>query len=385
VAGRRANGSGTVGKLSDGRWQGRYTAHDGDGRPLRRAVYGKTRREAEDRLIDALRARNHQAIMYTRGRGPTVASYLEGWLTGAAVRCRPRTVERYRGLLQQHVIPALGTVPIARLEVRQVNALLAAKLAEGHAPRSVHHLRAVLRAALSAAVREGVLTRNVAALADPPRVPEREPTILTASQARRLIAATATERDGQLWVLALATGARQGELLGLRWDDYDPQSSELRIARTLQRVRGAWVIGEPKTTRSHRTLLLPPVAITALAQQRAQQLTERLAAGPEWQDGDGLIFTTATGSPREGTHVTKVFQRTCIAMGLPRIRFHDLRHTTATVLAAAGIPVRDVQDQLGHSTVLTTLGTYIHVVPEARRAVADALDAVLRGPMSPSA
>ncbi|MHB1940786.1 MAG: tyrosine-type recombinase/integrase [Candidatus Dormibacteria bacterium] len=385
MAGRRANGSGTIGRLPDGRWQGRYTAHDGDGRPLRRAVYGKTRREAEDRLIDALRDRNHQAITFSRGRGPTLATYLEGWLAGAAVRCRPRTVERYRGLLRQHVIPALGGVPIARLEVRQVNALLASKLAEGHAPRSVHHLRAVLRAALSAAVREGVLTRNVAALADPPRVPEREPTVLTASQARRLIAATATERDGPLWVLALATGARQGELLGLRWDDFDPEHGELRISRTLQRVRGAWVVGEPKTSRSRRTLLLPPVAIAALARQRAQQLTDRLSAGPGWQDTDGLIFTTATGAPREGTHATKVFQRTCVAIGLPPVRFHDLRHTTATVLAAAGIPVRDVQDQLGHSTVLTTLGTYIHVVPEARRAVADTLDAVLGGPTSPSA
>ena len=379
MAGRRANGSGTVGKLSDGRWQGRFTTHDGDGRPVRKAVYGKSRREAEDRLIDALRDRNHHAIMYTRGRGPTLASYLEGWLTGAAVRCRPRTVERYRGLLRQHVIPALGTVPLARLEVRQVNALLAAKLADGHAPRSVHHLRAVLRAALSAAVREGLLTRNVAALADPPRVPERAPTILAASQARRLIAATATERDGPLWVLALATGARQGELLGLHWDDFDPELGELRIARTLQRVRGAWVFGEPKTSRSRRTLLLPPVAIAALARQRAQQLTERLASGAEWQGGDGLMFTTATGSPREGTHVTKVFQRTCVAIGLPRIRFHDLRHTTATVLAAAGIPVRDVQDQLGHSTVLTTLRTYVHAVPEAQRAVASTLDGILTG------
>ena len=379
MAGRRANGSGTIGRLSDGRWQGRYTAREDDGRPLRRAVYGRTKREAEDRLIDALRDRNHQAIMYTRGRGPTLASYLEGWLTGAAVRCRPRTVERYRGLLRQHVIPALGTVPLARLEVRQVNALLAAQLADGHAPRSVHHLRAVLRAALSAAVREGVLTRNVATLADPPRVPEREPTILTGSQARRLIAATATERDGPLWVLALATGARQGELLGLHWGDFDPELGELRIARTLQRVRGAWVFGEPKTSRSRRTLLLPPVAIAALAQQRAQQLTERLAAGADWQDTDGLIFTTATGSPREGTHVTKVFQRTCVALGLPRIRFHDLRHTTATVLAAAGIPVRDVQDQLGHSTALTTLRTYVHAVPGAQRAVANTLDGILTG------
>ena len=384
MAGRRANGSGTVGKLPDGRWQGRYTAHDGDGRALRRAVYGRTRREAEDRLIDAVRDRNHQAIMYTRGRGPTLASYLEGWLAGAAVRCRPRTVERYRGLLRQHVIPALGTVPLARLEVRQVNALLAAKLADGHAPRSVHHLRAVLRAALSAAVREGLVTRNVAQLADPLRVPEREPTVLTTSQARRLIAAAATERDGQLWVLALATGARQGELLGLHWDDYNPEQSELQIARTLQRVRGAWVFGEPKTTRSHRTLLLPPVAVAALARQRTQQLTDRLSAGPAWQDSDGLIFTTATGSPREGTHVTKVFQRSCAALGLPRVRFHDLRHTTATVLAAAGVPVRDVQDQLGHSTVLTTLATYVHVVPEARRALADTIDSIFGGPMAPS-
>lgn len=381
MAGRRANGRGTVARLPDGRWQGRYTVHDGDGRALRRAVYGKTKREAEDRLIDVLRDRNHQAIMFTRGRGPTVASYLEGWLTGVAVRCRPRTFERYRGLLRHHVIPALGAVPLTRLEVRQVNSLLAAKLAEGQAPQSVHHLRAVLRAALSAAVREGLVTRNVAALADPPRVPERVATVLTAAQARQLVAAAATARDGPLWVLALATGARQGELLGLRWDDYSPETKELRISRTLQRLRGEWVVGETKTARSRRTLILPPVAVAALTRQRTQQLTDRLSAGPGWQDSGGLIFTTATGAPREGTHVTKVFQRSCAEIGLPRVRFHDLRHTTATVLAAAGIPVRDVQDQLGHSTVLTTLRTYVHAVPEAQRIVASTLDGILTGEM----
>ncbi|MGH9104935.1 MAG: tyrosine-type recombinase/integrase, partial [Acidimicrobiales bacterium] len=149
---------------------------------------------------------------------------------------------------------------------------------------------------------------------------------------------------------------------------------------TLQWARGAWVMAETKTQRSRRTLPLPGLGAAALDRQRAQQAAERLRVGSRWADSWGLIFTTPTGQPRLGTAVTRHFQRQCAGLGLPPMRFHDLRHTAATFLAGAGLPARDVQEHLGHSSVVTTLGIYTHVVAEAGRVVADTLDAILAPP-----
>ncbi|MHB8555048.1 MAG: tyrosine-type recombinase/integrase, partial [Candidatus Dormibacteria bacterium] len=260
MAGKRANGSGSVGQRADGRWWARYTAHDRDGRPARQVRYGRTRREVEDKLIELLRDRNLALVAARRGRGATVGEYAERWLTTRSAGLRPGTAKRYGELIRQHVIPALGRVPLARLEIAQVNDLLAAKLADGLAPRTVHHVRAVLRTMLNAALREGLTPRNVAALADPPRVPQVERVTLTAEQAQRLVEVAHQERDGALWVLALTTGARQGELLGLRWDDYEPGSGAVRIAHSLQRVDGQLVLAETKTALSRRTVVLPAAA-----------------------------------------------------------------------------------------------------------------------------
>lgn len=379
MARKRANGTGSVSQRADGRWWARYTVHDREGQPNRRAVYGRTRREAEDKLIELLRDRNLGLVSARRGRGATVGEYAERWLSTRAAQLRPATAKRYAELIRQHVIPDLGRTPLARLEIGQVNDLLAAKLARGLSPRTVHHVRAVLRTMLNAALKEGLTPRNVAALADPPRVPATERVTLTPEQAQRLVELARQERDGALWVLALTTGARQGELLALRWTDYEPASGVLQINHNLQRVDGELILSETKTSTSRRTVVLPAIAREALIRQRSAQAADQLRAGRAWANDLGLIFTTPAGKPRDGTVITHQFRLRCRALGLPSMTFHDLRHSAASLLASAGIQPRDVQAQLGHSNVLTTLQTYTHVATGSGVLIAGVMDAILAG------
>ncbi len=379
MAGKRANGMGSVGRRSDGRWEGRYSIRDADGRLVRRHVYGRTRREVEDRLVELLQDRNLGLVATRRGRGPTVAAYADRWLTTRASGLRPWTARRYAELLRLHVVPTLGHVPLARLDIAAVNDLLAAKRAAGLAPRTVHHVRAVLRTMLNAALREGVVHRNVAALADPPRVPHVERVTLTPDQARELVEAAEAERDGALWIVALATGARQGELLGLSWADYDEATRTLRIRHALHRVEGQLTLVETKTARSRRVVGVPPVAAEALARQRAAQAGDQLRTGPRWANARDLIFTTTLGEPRDGTVVTHKLQLRCRELGLPGLRFHDLRHTAATLLSGAGVQPRDVQAALGHANITTTLAVYTGVTPGGGALVASAMEAILTG------
>lgn len=380
MAGKRANGSGSVGQRADGRWWARYTAPDHESRPVRRVIYGRTRREVEDTLIERLRDRNLALVTARRGRGPTVASYAERWLTVHEVRLRESTSIRYRELITRHVVPVLGRVPLARLEIAHVNDLVATKLKEGLAPRTVHHVRAVLRTMLNAALREGYVQRNAAALADPPAVPHAERTAVTAELARELLRAAQEDRDGSLWTVALTTGSRVGELLALRWGDWDEAAGTLRITRSARRIRGDVIFTDTKTPRSRRTLALPPVAVDALARQRSAQAADHLRAGAAWGGEAGLIFTRPDGRSRDPTTATPRLKAACVRAGLPALGFHDLRHGLASLLSAAGVPPTDVQTQLGHSTVLTTLGIYTHSLPSSGRHVADVVEAILAQP-----
>ena len=368
---------GTVGQLADGRWQSRYTVVDGDGHRVRKAVYGRTKREAEDRLIDALRDRNRGALAVTRGRGPTLGEHAEAWLAGATVRCRPRTVEKYRQLLAAHVLPSLGSVPLPRLEVGHVNRLLATKSTAGLAPATVAGVRTVLRAALEAAVRQGTVMRNVAAMSDAPRLPDPQRPALTQTEAGRLLAAAETDPEGALWTVAVTTGLRLSELLGLRWDDVDAQQQVLRVERSLQRVNGTWLLSEPKTRRARRAVPLAPLAVAALDRQRARQAGCRLLAGSRWQDEWGaLVFTGPRGEPRFGPAIARHLRRQCAALGLPNVGMHGLRRTAASLLADSGVPIQTVGDYLGDG-VVTTLKHYVRSVPGSRRRAADTLDALL--------
>jgi integrase len=315
--------------------------------------------------------------MPTTPEQTTVGKYLHEWLEDSVKpRNRPSTYQSYEGHVRVHLIPAFGRVRLSRLTPQHVEAMMAKKLRDGLSPSTVVRIRATLRRALSRAVRLGLVQRNVAALADPPSAKATPVEAMTSEQATELLEAVEGHRLEALFVLALATGLRQGELLGLSWSDVDLEAKSLTVRHALQRVDGELTLVEPKTERSRRTLSLPPSSIKTLKTHRASQRREQLASGEAWHDS-GLVFTTDAGLPLDGVNVTRAFQRLLKNAGLPKMRFHDLRHACASFLLANGASMRVVMEQLGHSQIGLTMNTYGHVMPEALLDAAEKMEAVL--------
>lgn len=370
--GKRANGEGTVYLRSDRRWSASMSVGGGK----RKHFLGKTRGEVSRKLTAALKARADGAPALDERQ--TVSQFLAGWLVSKARSARPGTVRGYESKIRVHIKPALGGVPLAKLTPQRLQAFFNAKLGAGLSPRSVHHLRAILCAALADALKWGLVARNAASLVEPPRVRQEEVRPLSPLEAQALLDAVRGDRLEALYSVALALGLRQGEALGLRWEDVDLDAAVLSVRRSLQRIDGTFQFVEPKTARSRRTLALPDVAVTALRAHRTRQLEERLAAGPLWHE-HGLVFAHATGAPLLGSNVTRSFQRLLQRAGLRRMRFHDMRHACASLLIAQGIHPRVVMETLGHSQIGITMNVYSHVLPEAQREAAARMDAVLTG------
>lgn len=320
------------------------------------------------------------------GEQETVDQFLDRWLRDSVARSvRPKTHASYADLVRLHISPAIGRVKLHRLEPRHVEELMRDRLEAGLSPRTVQYIRAVLRRALGQAMRWGLLSRNVAALVDGPRVPKRELRPLTPTEVREFLEQVRGDRLEALFVLALSTGLRQGELLGLRWSDVDLDGGTLRVSKALQRVAGTLQFVEPKSRSSHRVLALPAAAQAALRTHRVRQAEERLASGALWGGEDArwldadLVFTTAMGTAIDARNLTRAFHRQLEEAGLPSIRFHDLRHSHASMLLAQGVHPRVMMETLGHSNISVTMDIYAHVMPEAKRDVADRVDLLLRG------
>ncbi|HLZ70486.1 MAG TPA: site-specific integrase [Dehalococcoidia bacterium] len=369
IEGKNANGEGSIFQRKDGRWVGSVILA-GD---RRKDVYGKTRQDVAAKRLALLRAKAENVPVPQEKTA--VAAFLAGWLEHTArPRVRRSTYTGYEVVIRRHLTPQLGTLRLARLTPVDLSRCYATLQNGGLAARTVRLCHAVLHRALADAARWGLVARNVAELVDPPRSSHLEPRVLTIEEARQLMDAAKSDRLEALYVLALLSGLRAGELLGLRWADVDLDRGELTVRQQLQRAKGEWITSEPKTARGRRTLGLPARAVAALRRRRTHQTEERLAAGPAWQDTD-LIFTTAIGTPIErGNILRRSFWPLLEQAGLPRIRFHDLRHTAATILLADGENVKAVQERLGHAAAAMTLDVYGHVLPGFQRAVAERLD-----------
>jgi integrase len=216
---------------------------------------------------------------------------------------------------------------------------------------------------------------NVCTLVDPPAKAHVELRPLSADEVGVLLDSVAEARNGPLYVVAIGTGLRQGELLGLRWSDVDFDSATLTVNHALE--RGTHALVEPKTERARRTLRLGAEVLIALHTQRQHQLAEHIAAGPRWQDRD-FVFTTPTGAPLDHANVLHAFQAAVTRTGLPHQRFHDLRHACATLLLEQGEELGVISKILGHTNVATTADVYAHLTPAMTERVAERLDAVLR-------
>ncbi len=376
MAGKRASGEGVIRRRSDGLWEARVTVGRVEGRQVRRSLYGKSQREvlAKMRPLVAQAQRGEAAETANR----TVAAFLREWMAGLDLRLRPSTAKRYRDILRVHAIPLIGTVKLARLTPQRVEALLAERRTAGLAPRTVWHLRAVLRSALTDAVRAGEATRNAASLAHPPKVEAYHVEPMTPDRARAILDAVVGTDLEVAVSLALWTGLRQGELLGLRWRDIDLAARRLRVEMTLQYRTREFFLEPTKTLKSRRTIGLPAPAAQMLAQRRQQQLEQRLLVGPEWNSQfDSLVFTNPFGRPLDGRYLTVRFQKLVERAGLGPIRFHDLRHAAATLMLASGTDLKVVSEVLGHSAIATTANVYAGVLDDLKADAADRLGRLL--------
>jgi integrase len=370
---KRGNHEGSIYQRQDGRWVASVTLPGGK----RKSYYGKTRQDVAQKLTVGLKAR--QDGLPLPSDQLKVGRYLEEWLTTAQPSLRPSTWKRYEELLRLYILQALGNLPLARLEPRHLQKLYAACLAQGLAPATVRQIHAIIRKALGQAVRWGTVVRNVGTLVSPPRVAQQEIHPLSAAQARALLMAAKGERFEALYVLALSTGMRRGELLALRWQDVDLHGGCLHVRHGLVRIQGKWTLTEPKTARSRRRIALSASAIEALRHHRAQQATHRLSLGPVWQDRD-LVFPNEIGHIMEPGNVLRRSLKPLLKnAGLPAIRLHDLRHTAATLLLQQGVHPKVVSEMLGHSSIKMTLDIYSHVIPDMQHQAAAAMDALLRG------
>jgi len=342
-----------------------------------------TKKEAERQMIAAL-----QALETGNGVGPskeTVGEFLERWLRDAArPSLAPRTLERYEDAVRKHMVPAMGALRLTELRPRHIVEAEQAWLEHGRlrgtgglSPSTVLHHHRVLRKALQQAIRWQVLGANPADGVTPPKAIRREMSVLDTAQAATFLTAIEGAEFQFPLLTALYSGVRLGELLGMRWSDLDLNTGHFRVQQTLQRPRAGGVeYGPPKTHRSRRAVALPSVVLDALRRQRASQSGQQLAAGPAWQ-GNDLVFTDALGRPLNATRMRKAFHRVLLDAGLPRIRLHDLRHTMASLMLAAGVHPKVVSERLGHATINITLDTYSHVLPGLQEAAAEDLAAAL--------
>jgi integrase len=374
---RRANGEGSLTALPGRGWMARVDLGFENGRRKRKAFFGKTRTEAARKLNQALaeRARGMPVAIPRQ----TVSQFLTEWLAKVATpSVRPRTATRYRELIELHVLPTLGRTNLTKLTPQDLQQLYTTKLAEGLAPRTVGHVHRVLHRALGQALRWGLVAINVSDAVDPPKVVRTEIRALNPDEARRLLAAAEGDPLEALYVLALTTGMRQGELLGLKWQDIDLDAGGLQVRRTIGRVRNrGFIESEPKSAKGRRQIVLAAAAVDALRRHWDRQFTERLAAGA-LPGTESLVFCNGLGRPIEPQNLLyRSFRRLLTRAGLPPMRFHDLRHSAASLLLSMGVHPKVVQELLGHSQISLTLDTYSHVLPGLQRQAVEGLGALL--------
>lgn len=373
--GRRGHGEGTIYKRPDERWCAQLSLEGGK----RKTFYGKTRAEVARKLAEAMRDRDKGLPIVAERT--TVAAYLADWLTVIVPTIGPTSLMRYEQNVRNHIVPKIGHVTLARLSPHQVQALYSAKLAAGLSPSTVRDIHKVLRRALGDGLRRGVIVRNVCELVDVPRRAHREMQVWTPEQGRAFLAFLHAQghRLEAFYRLALATGMRQGELMALTWRDVDLERGIVQVRATVKKVHSHIFIAETKTPRSRRRIALNPSTIAALHAHKARQAEERLMAGADWQDRD-LVFATPTGGILNINAFThKQFAPLARKAGVPVIRFHDLRHTAATLQLLEGTHIKVVSEMLGHASVAITMDLYSHVTPDMQRDAAAAAERLFGG------
>ena len=370
---RTAQGAGSIRQRSDGRWEARYTAgrDPGTGKQVQHSVYGTTQKEVVKKLqqIQADMERG----MFLEPSKMTVGQWLDIWTAEYLGAVKPGTRESYTAKVRNNIKPALGAVKLQQLKPHAVQKFCNDLHTGGLAPKSVKCIHGILHVALKQAMKNGYILQNPADGTTLPRVEKPEIETMPADKILAFIEQLRGHEFGVIYFVTLFTGMRQSEVLGLSWDCVDFDGGAILVRRQLIRSKekgGGYSMQSLKNDKP-RTVTPAPVVLQWLREERAKQAARRLQAGAAWDNPDNLVFTDALG--KHLTHVTvyKHYKKLVAEMGIPEMRFHDLRHTYAVNALRSGDDIKTVQGNLGHHTAAFTLDTYGHVTEEMKRASAD--------------
>jgi len=385
-ASKNANGQGTVYKRTRNSKTLYYAeltiGYDANGKPIRHRSAGfTTKREAEDWLTKKKQDRNDGNLPEPT-RQP-LGAFMREWIETTAVHeVSPSTLQLYRNMLNWYIDPQLGKVELRKLRPQLIQAMYHRLIEVGKSPRTVQLVHAVLRRCLAQAVDWDLLAKNPAEQVRPPKAEAPKIRALGPTEIVRFIEAAKSDRLHALFILAATTGLRRGELLGLRWQDVDLKAGTITVTQTQKKIGETITFGPTKTKASQRLVVLPDIALESLNRWRIEQAEERLAIGEAWAHPE-LVFTTAIGTPVHPKNMLdRNFKRVLEAAGLPRIRFHDLRHSAATLMLAQGVNPKVLQEVLGHSQIQVTLNIYAHVLREQKKEAAQKVNDFLKAAQS---
>ncbi len=378
MAKRRSNGEGNIRKRKDGRWEGRYTAgvDPNTGKQIFKNVLGKTQSEVKDKLKKALA--EVQKIDFTRTGKYNVSQWMEEWFENVCkLKVRPSSHQTYRGYIDHHITPYIGKMPIEKLSTMDLQKLCkklmdkgrverieSEKQPKGLSAKTVRNIMQVISSAMDFAVAQKIIIDNPCKAVELPKVEKKEMQTIPAEQLQAFLTEAKASGVYEMYYIELSTGLRRGELLGLKWPDIDWKNGIITVHRQIARVNGEIVESPLKTKNSYRRVSISPQAIEVLKQQKAKTNSE-------------YVFPSPTGGPISPDSVNNMLKRVLARAGIPKVRFHDLRHTFATVALQNGVDIKTVSSILGHFSAGFTLDTYAHVTTAARKEAAQTMGNVL--------
>lgn len=363
----RGKNEGSIFRRKNGSWRAQISI---DGRRI--SYSAKTKTECQ-RWLRKMQLQIDQGWHYDSGQ-IFLEEYLEQWLNAHQTTLRDRTIYRYKLLIKNHITPHIGQVKLVDLHLSRIERYYGKLKNLGVGTRTIREVHAVVHQALKKAVRYGYIHTNPAQGASVPRYTHAEMQILDESQVTHFLVAAQNSRHMALYQLAVVTGMRQGELFGLKWADLKWSKGVLHVKRQVQSIpKQGWKFVEPKTKAGRRTITLGNGTLQSLREHQTQQQIAKALAGERWQEYD-LIFPSSVGTPLNTSNLRVDFLQTLEAAGIEKLRFHDLRHTAASLMLNHGVPVIVVSKILGHAKVSTTLDTYGHLINEMQDGAAQIMD-----------
>ncbi len=381
MAKRRANGEGSIRKRSDGRWEGRYTAgrNPETGKVIYKNVLGKTQAEVKAKLKAAIEESANldmlKAEQYTTGQ------WMDVWFENCAkIKVRPSSHQTYRGYIDNHIKPNIGDVPLNKLSSLHLQKLYKKLLAGGRVERveskgqpkglsakTVRNINQVISSAMDFAKNQKLISSNPTDGCALPKLEHKEMKTLPVEQLTSFLREAKESGVFELYYIELTTGLRRGELLGLKWEDIDLTQGSLRVQRQVARINGEVIEAPLKTKNAYRTLPLSTDAVDVLREQRKKN------------GSSSYVFPSPTGGPISPDSVLHMLHRVLKRAGLSQVRFHDLRHTFATLALQNAVDIKTVSGMLGHYSAGFTLDTYTHVTTSAKKEAANTMGSILSG------